>query len=108
MKALAAALGRPGAVLPGFDQWGSYLHWLDRNGEVLAQEHVGQLAENRAMAWRIVRQVFEKRSAMDAMDKPRLQEQFALAASALEELRPPGLAKRLAEAFPPDRPAAPV
>jgi hypothetical protein len=99
MKALAVALGQPGTALPGFDQWGAYLHWLDRNGKMLQQEHIGQLAENRAMAWRIVRQVFEKRSAMDAMDKARLQEQFTLAASALETLPPPGLAKRLAEAF---------
>jgi hypothetical protein len=103
MKALAAALGQPGAQLPGFEPWDGYLRWLDRNGRMLDQEQVHQLAENRAMAWRILRQVFEKRSAMDATAKPRLQEQFALAASALGDLRPPGLAQRLSEAFPSSR-----
>jgi hypothetical protein len=102
MKALAAALGEPGVLLPGFEQWDTFLRWLDSDGKMLDQEQVRQLAANRALAWRLIRQVFERRSAMDATARPVLQERFELAASSLQKLPPPGLAKRLAEAYPAD------
>jgi hypothetical protein len=92
MNALAVVLAKPEAPLPGFDAWNERLKALDESGVPLTAKETRDLAENRASAWRHLRQAFERRPVVgkdqDEASQAELEKPFAEAVGELCKLLP--------------------